>query len=976
MGKNPRMPVKILQINVARKRVAHDVAFLTAKRKEVDILIATEPNKKLLMNKNWVHDNGKDVAIYFINKRLPVANTSAGNGHIMVQLEYNNLSIWGIYISPNIKMEEYKKQVDEVMLRIQQTCHAKHILGGDINAKSPLWGGSFADAKGQHWGDWLAQLDMAVINEGSEPTFRRGNSSSIIDVTFATNNISSSIKNWRMLEEDSMSDHMYIYYEIGRDIDIRTEGLVPIGYNKDKFRTELIKHNMESNITRASWSTKHIKIQKAYKYSIIYNRAERRKPPYWWNEEIEQLLRSTKELRRRATREPPTSTRWTELREEYRDKRKRVKKKINEIKRNKWKELLQELDNDSWGNGYKIATQSLKTKGTPFRMSLEKRREEISNLFVHSRNDMVMHIRNIGEVAPFTTEEMRVAILRLKPGRAAGVDGIPPEAVRDAANWVPDMMLDMYNELLRSGVFPKVWKMARVVLIPKERGYRPICLIDVLGKVYERLLTNRLQKILEEKGALSDSQYGFRPGRSTIDALEAVSAKARRTKYRWLMLITLDVRNAFNMAPWNRIIEKLTQLEVPAYLQNIIASYLSDRRIIITKNESLETTAGVPQGSVPGPTLWNIMYDGVLRLKLDQRVTTLAYADDLALLVEGEDKTQLKVMANRALTKIGKWMKENGLTLAPEKTEAIILKGPRDRTEMGIVVDGRQITPGKALKYLGVIIDDKMIFGEHVKAITAKAERAISSLVKLMPNVGGPKGDKRALYCNVADSILTYAAPIWYCVTHMAKYKQMLEGVQRKMLIRAACAYRTASGAALQVIVGRVPIDLLIQERERIHRDGSDISKVSKKKVHRENTIEIWQRLWQTNTGKSQWTKSLIKDLRGWLKCGHRQTEYHLTQFLTGHGAIGTYLKRFGKRESENCSYCNEVDEPGHAVFHCNKFVNKRTRLELEIRNRITADNIIDLMIGSEGNWRKIHKLIKEIFQTKEEEERVRQSRR
>ena len=86
-------------------------------------------------------------------------------------------------------------------------------------------------------------------------------------------------------------------------------------------------------------------------------------------------------------------------------------------------------------------------------------------------------------------------------------------------------------------------------------------------------------------------------------------------------------------------------------------------------------TAGVPQGSMLGPTLWNILYDQVLRLKLPEGVTNIAYADDLAVLVCAENQIELENRANGSLRRIDGWMQRNGLQLAPQKTEAIVFKG-------------------------------------------------------------------------------------------------------------------------------------------------------------------------------------------------------------------------------------------------------------------------------------------------------------
>ena len=183
--------------------------------------------------------------------------------------------------------------------------------------------------------------------------------------------------------------------------------------------------------------------------------------------------------------------------------------------------------------------------------------------------------------------------------------------------------------------------------------------------------------------------------------LELVAkAKSNSTskKKKWCALITLDVKNAFNTATWENIITCLKVKKFSKYLINFISSYLQNRSIN-AYHMTFKMSAGVPQGSVLGPHLWNIFYDDVLRIKIPG-VTLIGFADDLSLVITADNLCELERLANRVLKEVDKWMGENKLELALQKTEAIILHGPRKREGIKIRIRDSIIKPAKELKYL------------------------------------------------------------------------------------------------------------------------------------------------------------------------------------------------------------------------------------------------------------------------------------
>lgn len=123
-------------------------------------------------------------------------------------------------------------------------------------------------------------------------------------------------------------------------------------------------------------------------------------------------------------------------------------------------------------------------------------------------------------------------------------------------------------------------------------------------------------------------------GYFTIQAVKKVVTLVKEIRSKWVVMIALDVRNAFNNASWKIIMDKLESRNISQHMVNMIDSYLDIRKIL---KESANTMKSVPQGSVLGPTLWNILYDDVLRLQLGKNANLIAYADDIAMIVHSND---------------------------------------------------------------------------------------------------------------------------------------------------------------------------------------------------------------------------------------------------------------------------------------------------------------------------------------------------
>lgn len=410
------------------------------------------------------------------------------------------------------------------------------------------------------------------------------------------------------------------------------------------------------------------------------------------------------------------------------------------------------MDDDPWGLPYRLVLDRLRLAGPSLTEVLDEDvlNRTLSQLFPRNESEelaLEALQEEVREGVPSVSVNEITAIIRRKQGRntAPGRDGIPLKAI----GYLPEegfgVLASLFTKCLEEGRFPKEWKRAILVLIPKQLPVdgdnpkvRPICLLDELGKILETVLVDRIWNWMEEnpESQLAEDQYGFRRHRSTCDALSVVCADIQRVTGRGggvLIAVGLDIKNAFNSLPWSAIREAMRKKGFPKYIRRMIGSYLSNRSIEYVNNrgerEVKLVTAGVPQGSVLGPVLWDITYDQVLQAGTEEDCRIVCFADDTMIMACAAEVKLATTKANIQTGLILDRIRRLGLEVAPQKTKAVCFRGRKrlDRTPL-IDIDRVKIETKKTMRYLGVILDEKLIFEAHldyVKGKVASVSRAL-----------------------------------------------------------------------------------------------------------------------------------------------------------------------------------------------------------------------------------------------------------
>lgn len=976
---------RILQVNLNCCKVAQQLLLQTATEKKADIMIICEQNKTL---PHWYADTDGKAAIAMHQAITPEEIGHPGRGYMWVRIR--GIRIYSCYVSPNISIDDYRDYLERLEASIRATS-GEVILAGDFNAKHAEWGSVVNDLRGNELATLAASLNLNICNVGNTPTFERGLSHSILDLTFATPHTAQKIVGWSVLDEETRSDHKYIYYSIGTYTERR--GNCPTGWSRRKLDPQKLKQFLDGKDVPNDACQLMEYITGACDAAMPRLKPARsyHKPQYWWTNEIAELRRASLKARRqyqKAVKRGPAE----EQKRICKEARKSLRIAIRKSQDNCWKDLCAQVDRDPWGTPYRTVMRKLgKRQPIPTIMIPAI----IAELFPIHPAIEEEEKRAPAPIPTVTQQELQLASTRLSPGKAPGPDGVPNEALKVAVRTNPAMFQNVFSKCLANGIFPTPWKRARLVLLRKgdkpanlPSSYRPLCMLDTTGKLYERIISNRIEEAMaKEKTSLADNQYGFRKGRSTIDAIEKVmnvvkdAGKGTIYQRQLCVLITLDVANAFNSASCRAIIQAMTSKNIPEYLVCVVRNYFCERKILHGEDQdAVALSSGVPQGSVLGPLLWSIMYDSLLTTEMPGGVDLIGFADDVAVVARSWRVEHLEEIVNKSLGIIYDWMREHWLRLATHKTEAVMLTRKKGYRTPTFTVGGQRINTQNCIRYLGVEIDSGRRFKVHEQTVGAKATKTAQALSRILPNIGGPSTAKRQLLSSVVHSQLLYAAPIWQpLLDHRADsdipikgdYAVHMKAAQRQMALRVTRAYRTVSFEAVTLIASMPPITLLAKERCIAHRAPNRHEAL---KTARKETIKEWQREWDSS-GKGRWTHALIKDVKKWIERKHGDIDHYLTQMLTNKGCFKSYLNQIKKADSPRCELCDApVDDANHTMFECDAFENWRRQMYGEIGQNLTQENLVDVMLQEKSKWTIIATFISRVMRYKCEEERRRQA--
>lgn len=371
--------------------------------------------------------------------------------------------------------------------------------------------------------------------------------------------------------------------------------------------------------------------------------------------------------------------------------------------------------------------------------------------------------------------EIKNQINQLPLKKSPGHDLIPNIVLKYLTPKALGIISSIFNRCMTIGYFPTKWKHAEIILFnkpgknkTKPENYRPISLLTTLSKLFEKILHIRLNEFLQANNIIPDCQFGFRTNHSTTHQVlrlyETIANGFESKKHTTIAF--LDVAQAFDKIWLSGLLYKLIEINTPSYLLNIIGSFITNRTFCVRINSSLSDPkyirAGIPQGSILGPVLFNIFLHDIPH---PPSTIVAMYADDTAIITQHENIDTAAQMLQDAILLLQEYLKKWQIKLNPLKCETKIFTLRRPRNPNNIIIDNEEVawnpTDG-AIKYLGIYLDRRLTWNYHVNKKLNEAYARLSMLYPLINRKSALKTKCTILiYQSILRPLMTYGCVIW-----------------------------------------------------------------------------------------------------------------------------------------------------------------------------------------------------------------------
>ena len=333
--------------------------------------------------------------------------------------------------------------------------------------------------------------------------------------------------------------------------------------------------------------------------SMPRKRRFRRSNP-WWTKELTKRKKAVYRLRRGLQREREESApRRKKL--EYRSSLRRYSRAVRRAKLESWRRFVTSHGNsEPWGIAYKLQAEKFRTRDM---LSTLRRSREESTMDARETASLLMEIyvpddlenldtpeqsvvREGARLAPttedsppFTEQEVATVVKTLKNDKAPGPDIVEVRVIKATTKVIPGQLMRLHW-----GIFPRAWKVGSLRVFLKDEGkdekdpksYKPICLLSVIGRLFEKLIKSRLNWTSLTPEQVSARQFGFTSGLSTEKAIVELRRAVDASEQRYVVALLFDISGVFDNVWWLLVLKSLRDRRSPRNVFEVMVSYFSD----------------------------------------------------------------------------------------------------------------------------------------------------------------------------------------------------------------------------------------------------------------------------------------------------------------------------------------------------------------------------------------------------------------
>ena len=359
-------------------------------------------------------------------------------------------------------------------------------------------------------------------------------------------------------------------------------------------------------------------------------------------------------------------------------------------------------------------------------------------------------------------------LLKIDTSKAVGFDNIPGKLLKIGASSLAVPVTALVNMSIQENTFPDLLKYAEVSSLYKKgdpllkNNYRPLSVLSALSKIFEKLINFQLSSYFDSR--FSDYLSGFRQKYSCQTTLLRMITNWKNSLDNGKLIgsVGIDLSKAFDSLPHGLIIAKLAAYGLDRSACLLLCSYLYNRhqrvRIGSVRSEWLNLNRGVPQGSVLGPVLFNIYINDMFMF--NTKCDIYNYADDNCISFSSDDVHNIENVLKEELNVFMKWFEKNSLSANATKFQSMLVYSrKKPLKDIDINFENVSITSSDCIKMLGIHVDERLNFDQHVTYICRKAGRQINVL-KRMKNVLDFES-RLCIYRSFILSNFSYCPVVW-----------------------------------------------------------------------------------------------------------------------------------------------------------------------------------------------------------------------